>query len=273
MALPAPTDTATVVVTGASSGIGEAFARELATRGHHVTLIARRRERLKAIAAELGHGATILPADLASRRARDRVIARLADGGRDIAGLVNNAGVGGFGAVVEQTPAHAEALVETNVNAVHTLAVALVGGMVERGAGAILNVASILGHGPIPHNASYSASKAFAITFSEALHAELAGTGVSCTALSPGPVRTDIFSVSNAEDYAGLGPGALWHEPDDVAHEGVDAMERGERHVIPGLANQLFAAGERYLPRRVLLPLQNLVGVDTVPALLRRLGF
>src|SRR4051794_28839332 len=101
MALSAPSDTATVVVTCASSGIGGAFARELAGRGHHVTLIARRRERLKAIAAELGNGATILPADLASRRARDRVIARLSDGGRDVAGLVNSAGVGGFGAVVE----------------------------------------------------------------------------------------------------------------------------------------------------------------------------
>ncbi len=271
MALPDPSDGTTVVVTGASSGIGEAIARRLSGAGHHVTLVARRRDKLKELAAELEHGADIVAADLSSARSRARVLDHVERSGRDVAGLVNNAGVGGFGAVVEQDPAHVNALVQLNVNALHELTVAVLPGMVERGAGAILNVASILGHGPIPHNASYSASKAFAITLSEAVHAELAGTGVSCTALSPGPVRTDIFASSNATDYAELGPAVLWHDPDEIAREAVAAMRSGERHVIPGLANQAFAAGQRFLPRSVLLPLQNLIGIETVPTVFRKL--
>jgi hypothetical protein len=271
MALPAPRDGTTVIVTGASSGIGEAIARAVAERGHHVTLVARRRDRLTALARELEAGAEVVAADLSSSRARTRLLTRVERAGRDVVGLVNNAGVGGFGAAAEQDPAHVNALVQLNVNAVHELTMALLGGMVDRGEGAILTVASILGHGPIPHNASYSASKAFAITFAEAVHAELRGTGVSFTALSPGPVRTDIFDVSNATDYAELGPAILWHDPERIAEEALRAMERGERHVIPGLANQAFAVGQRYLPRSVLLPLQNAIGVDAVPALFRKL--
>src|SRR3712207_2873597 len=273
MPLPAPSDATTVVVTGASSGIGEAIARELAARGHHTTLVARRRDALEAIAAELEPGADVLPTDLSSPRARTRLLSRIEAGERAVAGLVNNAGVGGFGALLEQDAAHLNGLVQLNVNAVHELTVALLPGMVDRGEGAVLTVASILGHGPIPHNASYSASKAFSITLAEAVHAELAGTGVSYTALSPGPVRTDIFDTSNASDYDDLGPALLWHDPVDIAQAAVDAMESGDRTAIPGVANQAFAAGQRYLPRSVLLPLTNLIGIDTLPALARRLGF
>jgi hypothetical protein len=270
MALPAPRENATVVVTGASSGIGEAIARELAARGHHTTLVARRRDRLRAVAAELEPGADVHVADLSSRRSRVRLASALERGDRVIAGLVNNAGVGGFGAVLEHDPAHLRDLVELNVGATHDLLLAVLPGMVDRGEGAICTVASILGHGPIAHNASYSASKAFAITLSEAVHAELTGTGVSCTTVSPGPVRTDIFAVSNATDYADLGPGILWKDPTDIARDTVDAMEAGDRHIVPGLANQAFAAGARLLPRGVLLGFTNLVGVDTIPALVRR---
>jgi uncharacterized protein len=259
MPLPEPHPDATVVVTGASSGIGEALARELASRGHNVTLVARRRERLRTLAAELerefGVVAEIQVADLSRPRPRQRAIRAILEAGREVAGLCNNAGVGRFGAFHEEEPDRLNALVALNVNAVHELTLAVLPGMVERGEGAILNVASILGHGPIPNNASYSASKAFVITLSEAVHTELAGTGVACTAFSPGPVRTDAIEASGVDGVMGAPPGVLWSGIAATARAGIDAMEQGRRTAIPGLANQLFAAGSRYLPRTVVLPL------------------
>ena len=259
MPLPDPQPDATVVVTGASSGIGEALARELAARGHHLTLVARRRERLRALASEIerehGVAAAIRVADLARPRSRAAAIRAILDGDRIVAGLCNNAGVGRFGPFHEEEPDRLNALVALNVNALHELTLAVLPGMVERAEGAILNVASILGHGPIPNNASYSASKSFVITLSEAVHTELAGTGVSCTAFSPGPVRTDAIEDSDVDDVMGGPPGVLWGDVDSIARAGVDAMEEGRRTAIPGLANQLFAAGSRYLPRTVVLPL------------------
>jgi len=257
------------VVTGASSGIGEALARELAVRGHHVTLVARREERLAGLAGELhaAHGirATVVPGDLALPAARGALVRELRGAGRAIAGLCNNAGIAGVGATASLGRDHLARLVELNVNAVHDLTVALLPDLLAREEGAILNVASVLGHAPVPRNASYSASKAFVVAFSEALHAELAGTGVSCTALSPGPVRTEIFTRSGprAEEAAALTPGFLWLEPEDVARAGVDGMERGEREVVPGLANQLFATAARFVPRGAL---------PAAEAVARRLG-
>ena len=259
MSLPGPSQDSTVVVTGASAGIGEALARELAARGHNVTLIARRRERLRSLAAELerDHGVAVAfhVADLAQPRSRKRAIAAIAADGRVVAGLCNNAGVGRFGAFHEEDPQRLNALVALNVNAVHEITLAFLPGMVERDEGAILNVASILGHGPIPNNASYSASKAFVLTLSEAIHAELMGTDVSCTAFSPGPTRTDAIEASGVDAVLPSPPGMLWGDAEDIAREGVDAMEEGRRTAIPGLANQLFAASSRYLPRTVTLPL------------------
>ena len=247
------------MVTGASSGIGEALAHELASRGHNVTLIARRRARLRALAAELeathGISARFHVADLATARGRKTALAAIGADGRVIAGLCNNAGVGRFGAFHEEEPERLNALVALNVDAVHELTLALLPGMVDRGAGAVLNVASILGHGPVPNNASYSASKAFVLTLSEAIHTELSGTGVSCTAFSPGPVRTDAIAASGVEDHVPFTPGLFFADIAAVARAGVDAMESGRRTAIPGLANQLFAAGSRYLPRTVTLPL------------------
>jgi short-subunit dehydrogenase len=163
--------------------------------------------------------------------------------------------VGRFGAFHEEEPDRLNALVALNVNALHEITLAVLPRMVERGEGAILNVASILGHGPIPNNASYSASKAFVITLSEAVHTELAGTGVSCTAFSPGPVRTDAIADSGVDMVMGSPPGVLWNDVEAIARAGVDAMVQGRRTAIPGLANQLFAAGSRHLPRSIVLPL------------------
>ena len=260
MALPAPRANTTVVVTGASSGIGEAFARELASRGHGVTLIARRREELQRIKRDLESEQDVAVryhvADLAKPRARKAAAEAIREDGLEVAGLINNAGVGRFGRFHELDGELLNSLVALNVNALHELTLDFLPGMVERGKGAILNVASILGHGPVPNNASYSASKAFVLTLSEAVHTELTGTGVSCTAFSPGPVRTDAIAESGVEDVVPVPtPGILFADVEGTARAGVDAMEAGRRTAIPGLANQLFAAGGRYLPRTVTLPL------------------
>jgi short-subunit dehydrogenase len=194
-------------------------------------------------------------ADLASARGRKRAIAAVGSDGRIVAGLCNNAGVGRFGAFHEQEPERLNALVALNVEAVHELTLALLPGMVERGVGAVLNVASILGHGPVPNNASYSASKAFVLTLSEAIHTELRGTGVSCTAFSPGPVRTDAIAASDVARHVPFTPGIFFGDIGSVARAGVDAMEDGRRSAVPGLVNQIFAAGSRYLPRTFTLPI------------------
>jgi short-subunit dehydrogenase len=260
MALPAPDPTSTVIVTGASSGLGAALARELAARGHGVTLVARRRDALRRLAAEIeaDHPVAVRThvADLAKPKARRTVVRAVEADGLGIAGLCNNAGVGKFGPFHEEDPEWLNALVALNVNAVHELTLAVLPGMVERGEGAVLNVASILGFGPLPTNASYSASKAFVINLSEAIHTELHGTGVSCTAFSPGPVRTGAVEASGAEDFVPFQPDVLFADAEAVARAGVDAMEDGRRSAIPGLVNRLLAAGNRHLPRTVTLPLE-----------------
>ena len=129
-----------------------------------------------------------------------------------------------------------------NVVALHDLTTRLLRPMVDRGEGAILNVGSIFAFAPIPQNASYAATKAFVGSFSEALHAELSGTGVSCSVLSPGPTRTGAFEASGAPELAGLGPGLLWQDAGAVAHAGVDAMEAGRRTSVPGLVNKAARA-------------------------------
>ena len=273
MSLPPPTPGVPVAVTGASAGIGEALAAELAARGHDLVLVARRRDRLRALARELRERervtVEIRPADLADAEQRAALLAELRP--RALAGLCNNAGLGSVGPYLDTEPDRLSALVEVNAVALNDLTRALLPGMVERGEGAVLNVASILGHGPQPYNAAYAATKAFAIALSEAVHAELAGTGVSVTGLSPGPVRTDIYAKSGAEDLGDLGPGVLWQDPEEVARAGVDAMERGARTDVPGLLNALAAAGARYLPRTISMPVQRTLGA-ALPDLRRLLG-
>jgi len=264
VALPAPSPDATVVVTGASSGIGAALARELAARGHGLSLVARRRDRLAALAEELRgrHGVKVAVhrTDLTADAARKRLLAALERDGRTIAGLCNNAGIGSIGRFVEREPGAEVDVVRLNVLALHELVARLLPGMVARGDGAILNVASIMAFAPTPHNATYAATKAFTVSFSEALHSELQGTGVSCTTVNPGPTRTEIFDRSGAAELQGAGLALLWQRPDQVARAAVDGMADGRRSVIPGLTNKLAVAGGRFVPRTLLLPLANRLG-------------
>ena len=261
MSLPAPSSSSTVLVTGASSGIGAGLARELARRGHGLTLVARRKDRLTELADECrsAHGVEVdvRAADLGKPASRTRLVATLHAGEKTVVGVCNNAGFGSFGLFQKLDLENESDMVRLNVDAVQELTGAFLPDMVLRGAGAILNVGSVAGFQPIPGNATYAATKAFVNSFSEAVHTDLAGTGVSCSALCPGPVRTEFGEVAGAGEF-GSGPDFIWSDPEDVARAGVEAMVKGTRMVIPGLGNRAVATGGRFAPRSVLLPLARL---------------
>ena len=256
MSLPAPDANATVVVTGASSGIGAELARELARRGHHVTLVARRGERLEELARELGR-ADARPADLATAAGREEMLGVLRAAGRFVVGLCNNAGFGTFGRLWELDADHEREMVALNVVALHDLTLELLGPMVSHGTGAILNVGSLAGGQPQPGNATYAATKAFVNSLSEALHAELKGTGVSCTVVTPGPVRTEFSAVADAGDMEGRLPAFAWASAEQVARAAVDGMVRGRRVVAPGVLAKVLGPTGRVAPRPVVLPLMR----------------
>lgn len=259
MSLPQPDPAATVLITGASSGIGAELARQLAAKQHNVVLVARRIDRLNALADELvrTHGirADVLPADLADVAARERLVDAVKHLDLHLAGVCNNAGFGGSGFFAKADQAKQREMVEVNVDALHHLTGAFVGGMVERGEGAILNVASLAGVQPLPSFATYAATKAFVLSFSEALHAELSGTGVSVTALCPGPVPTEFGEIAGMGDVDQTLPGFATVSPEQVVREAIGGMERGRRTVTPGLLTKAAAVGGRFTPRSILLPL------------------
>jgi len=251
--LPAPRPDSTVVVTGASNGLGAEMARELGRRGYALTLVARDRKRLRAVADELDTEARVLTTDLVKDTERERLLRELREG-PTVIGLCNNAGAAGFGSVLERDPADEQNIVRLNVVAFHHLAIELARDMVGRGEGAILNAGSITGFAPLPHNTTYAATKSFVQSFSEALHAELDGTGVSCTVASFGPIRTDIWK-SAGWDIRGRGGALVWQNPEDAVPAAVDAMIAGRRTVTPGLTNKLTVLGYRFTPRSALLPM------------------
>ncbi len=258
MALPPPTIDTTVLVTGASAGIGAELARELARRGHNVVLCARRADRLQALAEELRltHGvhADVEPCDLIDAAARRALVARLQTGERAVVGVCNNAGFGTVATLLEAGVEREGRVVALNVEAVHHLTGAFLEPMVAAGTGAILNVASTAAFQPLPGFATYAASKAFVQSFSEAVHTELAGTGVSVTCLFPGFTRTEFGTHAQAEEQAARLPGILWQDAPGVARAGVEGMVAGRRTVIPGVHNRASMLGGRLLPRSLLLP-------------------
>jgi short-subunit dehydrogenase len=263
VSLPSPAPNATILITGASAGIGEQLARQLAARGHNLTLVARRKPRLDALADELrrAHGieADVHKANLSEQGARTRLINELRDGPKDVVALCNNAGFGSFGRFDELDPEREAEMVRLNVNAVHDFVAAFLPGMVERGSGAILNLASVAAFQPMPRNATYSATKAFVLSLSESIHGELSGSGVSCTALCPGPVPTEFSDVAGVGQEQGDVPGFVWVPAADVARAGIEGMVAGKRVVIPGVVHRAIAAGGRFAPRSVLLPIANKV--------------
>jgi short-subunit dehydrogenase len=253
MSLPKPDTHTTVVITGASSGIGAELARGLARRSFPLLLVARRRDRLDDLANEVGQeysvAVEVMPLDLSDGKARAKLADRLRN--EPIAGLCNSAGFGTSG-VFHTLPLERESEeVTLNVLALMELTHAALPGMVERGAGAVMNIASIAGFQPIPYMAVYSASKAFVQTFSEAVHEELHGTGVSVTVLCPGPVPTEWAEIANAERFSV--PFAQV-SPHDVAEAAIGGMLAGRRSVVPGIVPKVVSTGGRFAPRSLLLP-------------------
>jgi uncharacterized protein len=272
VSLPAPDPRHLILVTGASAGIGREIARELGARGHGLGLVSRRLPELEALATGLTseHGIAAEPfaADLTDPDARRDLIAAVLATGRTVAGVVNNAGLGSIGRFHELPLDREARVVRLNASALHELTGAFLPGMIERGEGAILNVGSIAGAHPFPNNATYAATKAFVSAFSQAVHAELAGTGVSCTLLAPGPTRTGIWDAAGAPEVHGAGPGVLWGDPRAVARVGVRAMEEGRRTVTPGATNRLYETWGRFVPRTLLLPAARVLGSRRVRDLL-----
>jgi uncharacterized protein len=261
MSLPPPAPDRAAVVTGASSGIGAEIARELVRRGHRVVLVARSEQKLSALAAELDDGADarahVLATDLSDRAARAGLLARVEALGLVPDVLVNNAGLSTLGPVHRSDPDAEINLLEVDVVAVADLCSRFLPGMVARGRGAVLNVASTAAFQPLPGQAAYGGAKAFVLSYTHSLSGELAGTGVTVTALCPGPVHTGFgeaagFDRQEAEDAL---PSFMWLPAADVARAAVDGLDHGRVVVIPGAANRAGAMFARLAPRRLLVPL------------------
>lgn len=257
MSLPAPADDRAAIVTGASSGIGEAIALELARRGHQLVLVARRTDRLHEIAENLGQKAHVLPADLSSRTDRAALPGRVAALGLTPDILINNAGLAGRATVAKSVPEQQLNLIEVDVAAVVDLCSRFLPGMVERGRGAVLNVSSLAGFYPTPGQAAYGAAKAFVLSYTESLRSELRGTGVVASALCPGPVATGFDDVAGfgVGERAAVLPSFMWKSADEVARAGINALDANKARVVPGQVNRLVAAICRVAPQERLLPL------------------
>ncbi len=260
MALPTPAPEHTAIVTGASSGIGSELARELARRGHGVTLVARREDRLRALADELAaaHGVRteVVAADLSEPESRARIADEVAARGLTVAVLVNNAGLSTTGAVHRGAPDRDIAMIRTDVEAIVHLCSLFLPGMVERGSGAVLNVASTAAFQPLPGQAGYGGSKAFVLSYSRATRAELRGTGVTMTVLCPGPVHTEFAERAgfSQEEATNALPKFMWLSAADVAKTAIKALDKGKAVIIPGFSNRVGAAVAHLTPRRILLP-------------------
>ncbi len=266
MPVPAPNPDARAVVTGASQNIGEALATELATRGHHLIITARREDVLNALAARLtdryGVVVEVRPVDLANAGERTKLAEELAS--RTISILCANAGTATFGPVSSLDPSAEKAQVQLNVLGVHDLTLAVLPGMVSRGAGGILISGSVAGNSPIPNNATYAATKAFANTFSESLRGELKSAGVHVTLLAPGPVRTAAPDTGEPSLVDKLVPEFLWISTDHTAKLSLDALERNKMRVVPGVTSKAMSVGSGYTPRAIVAPI--------VGAFYKRLG-
>jgi short-subunit dehydrogenase len=251
--LPPPAPDATCLVTGASSGIGAAIARELAGRGHGVALVARREERLRALAAALGreHGrrAEPLACDLGDAEARAVLPKRIEDLGLRVDVLVNCAGIGSYGRFVELEGARELAQVRLMCEAVVDLCGAFAPAMANRRAGAMMLVASGVGLQPMPGYATYGAAKAFEVAFGEALHAELRGVGVAVSTVCPGPVETEFFAANGPQPVQRVMPRPLWRSAEQVAWAAVRGLERNRRLVVPGGSMRALMAAGRLAPR------------------------
>ncbi|HET7709645.1 MAG TPA: SDR family oxidoreductase [Sphingomicrobium sp.] len=234
------------LITGASAGLGVEFARQLSARGHRLVLAARRNERLDALAAELGD-ARAVAIDLSTAGAPERLVADCDSAGEEISLLVNNAGFGLRGPFARLDAARQREMIDLNVGALTDLCRIVSPRMIERKSGGILNVASTAAFQPGPKMAVYFASKAYVLSFTEALHEEVKEHGVKVSALCPGPTRTEFGEV------AGFGQDSRFDRiamsAAEVVRQGLDGLDDNRAVVITGGLNKAGAWGTRFLPR------------------------
>ena len=220
----------TALITGASSGIGEEFARQLADRGYDLILVARRKDRLEKVAEEVPTKATVIESDLATEA--DKLPGKVKRRKLQVDLLVNNAGFGTRGHFAEIDAKRDAELVRLNCEAVVTLTHAFLPGMVERKSGGVITVASTAGMQPLPYETTYAASKAFAISFMEALSMELRDTGVKTLVVNPGPVKTEWQKVAGYDENTRIVPGMI--DAEQCVRDSLSAYDSGKRSVIPG---------------------------------------
>jgi short-subunit dehydrogenase len=246
--------TGAALVTGATAGLGAAFARRLAAEGRDLVLVARDARRLESTAAALRDrypGAVeVLPADLAAAEGRARVAARIADPARPVDSLVNNAGFTVHPGFPQSSLAEENRMLDVNVRAVLELTYAAVLAMSARGRGEIVNVASVAGLLPRGASSSYAAGKAWVISFSEGLHGRLAARGIRITAVCPGLTRTEFHERAGLD--LARSPSWLWMDADRVVAEGLAAARAGRAVSIPGRRNRVLTRLGRGLPRPVV---------------------
>ena len=237
------------LVTGASAGLGAEFARQCAARGEELVIAARREDRLRALADEIGGRVHVMPADLAAPDGPERLMAAIAAEGLMVGTLINNAGFGLSGSFAALPLDRQREMIDLNVRALTELCHRVIPEMKARGQGAILNVASTAAFQPGPHIAVYFATKAYVLSFSEALHQELKGSGIRVTALCPGPTRTEFAEVAGVtsksfDRFAAPAEG--------VVKAGLTGLARNRAVVIPGLTNKFTAQSSRFLPRALM---------------------
>ena len=237
------------LVTGASAGLGVDFARQLSKRGHPLVLAARRKDRLQALAKELGN-ARVIAIDLSKKDAPAKLMADLQAKGEIVDLLVNNAGFGLIGRFAELDAGREREMIDLNVGTLTDLCRAVAPGMIDRKSGGIINVASTAAFQPGPKMAVYFATKAFVLSLTEALHEELKPHGIKVTCLCPGPTRTEFG------DVAGFGGNGLFDriamESPEVVAAGLKGLDRNQAVVVPGFVNKLTASSGRFAPRSVV---------------------
>ncbi|MEU2358523.1 SDR family NAD(P)-dependent oxidoreductase [Streptomyces misionensis] len=245
----------TTLITGASSGIGVAFAHALAARGSNVVLVARRLDRLEALAEELAatHGveATAIAGDLSVPGAGEALVKETADRGLNVTSLVNNAGFGTYGPFHNEDPARLQEMITVNVGSVVDLSRAFIGPLRAAGTGVLVNVASLAAHFPVPNMAAYAASKAFVLSFTEALWQESLDSGLRVLALSPGLTRTEFFDAISSP---GASAGGSFQTPEQVVTAALRALDRRlpPPALVSGFRNRLMANAGRLLTPRLL---------------------